>query len=134
MIQALLDTDTFIELLRGNTAIASRAKAARERTLGVSMITVFELHVGVQKSRSPEENERFLRDVLAPFVVLPFDEDAAQHAAKVRAILERKGRGIGPFDTLIAGHALSLNAQVITANTREFGRVPGLRSADWRAA
>ncbi len=79
----------------------------------------------------PEKNERFLEDVLAPFAVLPFDDPASVASAKIRAHLERKGLGIGPYDTLIAGHALSLSAELITSNTREFSRVPALQVANW---
>lgn len=95
------------------------------------MVTVYELRVGVEKSREPERNRRFLEDVLAPFAVLPFDDPASIQAARLRALLERKGLGIGPYDTLIAGHALSIPAELITANTREFSRVPSLKLADW---
>jgi tRNA(fMet)-specific endonuclease VapC len=133
MIRTLLDTDTFIELLRGDPRIREQVRACRAQTLGISMVTIFELRVGVEKSREPEKNERFLQDTLAPFAVLPFDDPASVHAAKVRAHLERKGIGIGPYDTLIAGHALSLRAELITANTREFSRVPGLGLRNWMA-
>ena len=95
------------------------------------MVTVYELRVGVEKSREPETNGRFLEDVLAPFAVLPFDDPASIQSAKVRSLLERKGLGIGPYDTLIAGHALSVPAELITANTREFSRVPGLTLRNW---
>jgi tRNA(fMet)-specific endonuclease VapC len=131
MIRTLLDTDTFIELLRGNPRILEHVRACRAKTLGLSMVTVFELRVGVEKSREPEKNERFLQDTLAPFAVLPFDDPASVQSAKVRSHLERKGIGIDPYDTLIAGHALSLHAELITANTREFSRVPGLKLRIW---
>lgn len=134
MIRFLLDTDTFIELLRGHPAITKRVRACRSHSLGVSMITVFELRVGAQKSRAPEENERFLSATLAPFAALPFDDSASLQAAWVRASLERKGQGIGPFDTLIAGHALAINAEVITGNLRGFSRVPNLKVANWAQA
>ena len=95
------------------------------------MVTAYELRVGVEKSREPETNGRFLEDVLAPFAVLPFDDPASVQSAKIRSHLERKGQGIGPYDTLIAGHALSVHAELITANTREFSRVPELKLGSW---
>lgn len=131
MIRALLDTDTFIALLRGAADIRKRIQEWPVQSLGISMITVFELRVGVAKSREPEKNGKFLQDTLAPFSVLAFDDLASIQAAKVRAHLERSGKGIGPYDTLIAGHALSLNAELITVNIREFSRVPGLKSENW---
>ena len=131
MIRILLDTDTFIALLRGNPRIMERVRACPTRSIGISMVTAYELRVGVEKSREPEKNQEFLDDALAPFAVLPFDELASIQAAKIRAHLERTGQGIGPYDTLIAGHALSIHAELITANTREFVRVPDLKLGNW---
>ena len=68
------------------------------------------------------------------FDVLPFDLAAAEQAAKARAHLERQGTPIGPVDTMIAGIALSQNLTVVTLNTREFERVPGLRVENWYGA
>lgn len=133
MIAALLDTDTVIALLRGNPPLERKVRSHRAGSLGISMITVYELQVGVEKSNDPVKNARLLRDALAPFVLLPFDEAASAASAKVRAHLEQKGKGIGPYDTLIAGHALSRNSGLVTANTREFKRVPGLKQENWAA-
>ena len=63
--------------------------------------------------------------------VAPYDYAAAMQYGDVRASLEQKGRPIGPLDTLIAAHALALDAILVTHNTREFGRVKGLRIEDW---
>lgn len=131
MIRALLDTDTVIALLRGNDMLARKVRGFPAKSLAISMVTVYELRVGVEKSGNSEKNRRFLGDALAPFALLPFDDAASSEAAKVRAFLEQKGKGIGPYDTLIAGHALSLNVRLLTANTREFGRVPGLKLENW---
>jgi len=131
MIRTLLDTNIFIALLRGNPHITERVRVRPTKSIGVSIVTVYELRVGVEKSREPEKNERFLEDVLAPFAVIPFDEPASIQSAKIRSHLERKGQGIGPYDTLIAGHALSINAQLVTANTRQFSRVPDLQVENW---
>ncbi|MFZ4780365.1 MAG: type II toxin-antitoxin system VapC family toxin [Terrimicrobiaceae bacterium] len=133
MIRTLLDTDTFIALLRGNPRVMERVRARPTKSIGVSMITVYELRVGVEKSREPEKNGRFLEDTLAPFAVLPFDDPASVQSAKIRSRLERKGHGIGPYDTLIAGHARALDAELITGNRREFSRVPDLKLGNWLA-
>lgn len=131
MIAALLDTDTVIALLRGNPRLERKVRSHRAGALGISMITAYELRVGVEKSDDPLKNARLLRDALAPFVVVLFDEAASEKSAKIRALLERRGKGIGPYDTLIAGHALSRNTRLVTSNTREFGRVPGLKLENW---
>lgn len=131
MIRTLLDTNIFIALLRGNPRIAERVRARPTKSIGVSMVTVYELRVGVEKSREPEKNARFLEDALAPFAVLPFDESASIQSAKIRSHLERQRQGIGPYDTLIAGHSRSIHAELVTANTREFSRVPDLKIENW---
>ena len=131
MIRILLDTDTFIALLRGNPRIMERVRACPAKSIGISMVTAYELRVGVEKSREPETNGRFLEDAFAPFAVLPFDDPASVQSAKIRSHLESKGQGIGPYDTLIAGHALSVHAELITANMREFSRVPELKLGNW---
>ncbi|MFM8887971.1 MAG: PIN domain-containing protein, partial [Chthoniobacterales bacterium] len=84
------------------------------------------------KSRDAANNRKLLADALAPFEVLPFDDAASQEGAKVRAELEKKGKGIAPYDTLIAGHALALGAILITSKTREFSRVRGLKLENWK--
>lgn len=129
----LLDTDTVIALLRRHAAIARKVRTLPAKSLAVSSVTLYELLVGVEKSRDSEKNRRLLDDALAPFVILAFDETAALEAAKVRGSLEKKGIGIGPYDTLIAGHALALGVKLITANTKEFRRVHGLKLENWLA-
>lgn len=131
MIAALLDTDMVIALLRGNPTVIRKARSLPAQALGISSVTLYELRVGVEKSGDPAKNRRFLEDALAPFALLAFDDAAALEAARVRAKLEKNGKGIGPYDTLIAGHALSVGARLVTANTREFGRVPALKLENW---
>ena len=62
---------------------------------------------------------------------MPFDDRAAGAYGRVRAHLERAGTPIGPFDALIAAHALSLDLILVSHNEREFQRVNGLRVEDW---
>lgn len=131
MITALLDTDTVIALLRGNERLRHHAQLQPVQSLAISMVTLYELQVGVEKSRDREKNRRALKDTMSPFHLLPFDESASLAAAQVRATLEKKGKGIGPYDTLIAGQALALGVTLVTANTREFSRVPELKITNW---
>lgn len=72
-----------------------------------------------------------MEDFAARLEVLAFDEAAADHAADIRAELERKGQAIGAYDVLIAGHARSRGLMVVTGKLREFVRVEGLRCEDW---
>lgn len=71
---------------------------------------------------------------MLPLEVMGFGEEATKHYGRIRATLESRGAPIGPLDTLIAAHALSLGATLVT-NTREFERVPDLRAYptfEWR--
>ena len=70
---------------------------------------------------------------LLQFHVAPFDEAATLAYGQLRHQLERRGNPIGPLDTLIAAHAVSLEATVVTNNTRHFRQVPGLTVESWYA-
>jgi len=72
--------------------------------------------------------------VLSGVVIEPLDEPDIVAAAYLRAALQRRGRLIGPLDGLIAGQALAREWTVVTANRREFDRIPGLNVVDWTLA
>ncbi len=95
------------------------------------MISAFELHSGVERCRSPEAERKKVEYFLAPLHLLPFDRHAAVLAARVRWHLEKQGTPIGPYDTLLAGQALSLEVALVTANHAEFRRVAGLSLENW---
>ena len=102
-----------------------------EGDLCISTIAAAELQFGAAKSVAQKKNRASLAEFLAPLEVLPFDEDAAASYGDLRAALEKSGKPIGPLDTLIAAHALSLDATLVTNNLREFQRVKGLRVESW---
>ena len=110
--------------------VIARFKQHRFGDIGVCSVVAAELAYGVAKSASVR-NRQALELFLAPLTVLPFDESAVWVYGNLRADLERKGTPMGPLDTMIAAHALSQNAQLVTNNTREFSRVPGLRCDNW---
>jgi len=128
----LLDTDLCVALIR--TPLVEETPCWRavdaSRCL-VSAITAAELEVGANKAANKVRERLMVDELLARFQVVPFDREAAGHYGDIRAELEKKGASIGPLDLLIAGHARSLGAMLITANTREFRRVPGLKCLDW---
>lgn len=101
--------------------------------LCISTIVLTELLHGAARSARPEHNRREVERFAARLEVLPFDADAAGHAAEIRAVLERRGQVIGGHDLLIAGHARSRGLVVVTGNLGEFSRVEGLRAEDWSA-
>lgn len=127
----LLDTNALIYFFRGQGRVAERLFTVPPAEIAVATVSVYELEVGIAKSSSPAKRRGQLNELLDAIVVLGFDRAAAQSAAKVRAELERRGRPIGPLDTLIAGTALAHRATLVTRNTREFARVPGLTVVDW---
>ena len=93
-----------------------------------------ELRRGALRSQRIELNLQRLEIFFAPLKSLPFDDTAAEHYARIGADLSRRGTPIGPNDLIIAATALAHNATLITHNTGEFGRVPGLRMEDWEVA
>jgi tRNA(fMet)-specific endonuclease VapC len=128
----LLDTNICIQLIRQKpAALLARLTASPIGEVGLSTITVAQLHVGVRKSRDPTRNAEALVLLLLPLEIVGFDSAAAEAYGHVRAALESAGTPIGPLDTLIASHAVSLKAILITDNMAEFGRVPGLRIENW---
>jgi len=100
----------------------------------ISSLSTAELYFGIEKSERREHNLDVLERFLLPLTVYPFGYQASKIYGRLRVSLEQRGTPIGPFDTLIAAHALSLDAVLVTNNTREFSRVPGLRLEDWTLA
>jgi tRNA(fMet)-specific endonuclease VapC len=94
--------------------------------IALCSVVAAELAFGVAKSCSVR-NRQALEMFLAPLTILPFDEPAVWTYGELRADLERRGTPIGSLDTMIAAHALSLRTTLVTNNTAEFSRVPGLR-------
>jgi len=100
--------------------------------VALPVIALFEMRYGFAKSDRREHNEQLIERFLGLGIdVLPFEADDAAHAGDIRAHLERKGTPIGHFDYLIAAQARRRGATLVTANGREFARVPGLLVADW---
>ncbi|MDR0284291.1 MAG: PIN domain-containing protein [Propionibacteriaceae bacterium] len=126
----LLDTSLMVEVLRGRAGQLVGRLTTEAGRLGVSTVTVMELEYGAERSRSATTRQA-LEQLLTLVTVCDFDRAAAREAARVRAYLTGQGTPIGPFDTLIAGHALATGTVVVTHNVREFVRVPGLRVEDW---
>ena len=131
-LSRILDTNTCIHLIRHRSPEALRRFEDFEvGEVGLSVITVAELLYGVEKSARPRQNREALQQFLLPLEIVSFGEEATVSYGKIRASLEKRGTPIGPLDTLIAAHALSLDATLVTNNTREFERVPGLQLEDW---
>ncbi len=131
-MRLMLDTNVCIDLLRsGERRMARSFRRFEIDDVGLSSISFAELKYGAAKSARPEFQNLLLIQLCAALQIAPFDDAAAECYGEVRSVLERAGRPIGPLDTLIAAHALSLDAVLVTGNLREFGRVPGLRVERW---
>ena len=128
----LLDTDICVYILNNRPAhVSDKFKAVGASNMGLSSITVAELRFGAEKSRYGKRNRRALEGFISALETAAFTGRDARFYASLRAELERAGIPIGPLDTLIAAHALSLGATLVTNNTREFSRVPELRLENW---
>ena len=133
----MLDTNILVYVLNArehHQAVLDRFDAEDSGDLVVSSITFAELRFGVEKSRRREASREALQQALEAINVVPFDASAAETYGAVRAGLETAGQPIGPLDTLIAAHALSLNLTLVTGNVREFSRIRRLRVENWVAS
>lgn len=134
----LLDTHVMIALLNNRPPIVRarfEAESLRGSSFYLSSVVEFELRYGIAKSQKRQKNLSQLEALLKyPFLSLPFDSAEAEAAGEIRADLERKGIPIGAYDVQIAGQALCHGLALVTANTSEFSRVPGLHIVDWSVA
>lgn len=129
MIQ--LDTNICIYVINARPpGVLAHFHQYRLGDIGISSVVAAELAYGVAKSGSAR-NRHALEMFLAPLEIVSFDESAVWTYGELRADLERCGHPIGSLDTMIAAHALSMNAVLVTNNTREFSRVKGLNLENW---
>jgi tRNA(fMet)-specific endonuclease VapC len=124
-VRLLLDSSACIAAMR------DRPRGARKRILGrgefvVSAVVLAELEFGIALSARGESNRVALDSLLDTVTVEPWSAEAARCFGTLRADLQQAGKLIGPYDLLIAAHALSLKLPLMTGNVREFERVPGL--------
>ncbi len=133
MAMLVLDTNTISYYFRGDPQVVPRLQAMRPADLGVPAIVEYELRYGLLRLPQAAAAPRLaaLAQLLQAMQRLPFDEECAAHAARIRAELEAAGTPIGPHDTLIAATALRHQATLITRNVREFSRVQGLQCLNW---
>jgi tRNA(fMet)-specific endonuclease VapC len=123
-----LDTNVCIDLLRG------RSKGGRLPPFAqcqLSAVVAAELWTGASKSAEPTIARMKVQTYVGLFAIVPFDAAAAEAYGEIRAHLEKAGTPIGPMDLLIAAHALSAGATLLTSNLKEFRRVPRLKLEAW---
>jgi len=131
-VNFLLDTCVLSLFARGDAAVLRRVKTTAPDDIAVSTVTLMEIEYGL--ALNPNRARR-LRAVLEAFLssvhLLPYSPEDAKATAGLRAALRAAGTPIGPYDTMLAGCALSRGLTFVTANTREFARVSGLLLEDW---
>jgi tRNA(fMet)-specific endonuclease VapC len=132
-----LDTNIVIGIVNGRSSSFRHRLGEQMRggmPVALSAIALFEMRYGFAKSDRRTINEGLLERFLDLGIeVLAFDSEDATHAGDIRANLESKGTPIGPYDCLIAAQARRRSATLVTANIREFARVPGLMVTSWAA-
>ena len=132
-----LDTNVVIGALDRMPSVLNRLRIEHLRgiAIGIPAIVLYELWYGVHKSARQRENAASLTAFLSlGYVPWPFEPEDAEEAGDIRAVLERAGTPIGPYDILIAAQARRRDALLVTANERKFARVPRLRTENWEAA
>ncbi len=128
----LLDTNTCIYIINNRPPeVAEKFLRIDVRQIALSSISVAELRYGAEKSGFGARNMKALEEFVASLVIRDFGNEASKTYATLRVQLERKGTPIGPLDTLIAAHALTLDTILVTNNLKEFKRVPKLRLENW---
>jgi tRNA(fMet)-specific endonuclease VapC len=132
MTSYILDTNICIYIIKKKPVkVFNRFKELTPGTVGISSITMAEMQYGISKSSKPVRNQEALDQFLLPLDILDFNALAAIEYGKIRSMLEKEGTPIGSLDMLIAAHARSIGAVLVTNNTKEFKRVANLKIENW---
>jgi len=127
-----LDTNICIHYLKGDyPSIRENLLSTPPNEIKIPVIVHSKLLYGVRKSKRKKENVRKLQEFLMPFEIIPYNSLMSQIYAEVRTVCEAKGSLVGPNDLLIAAIVLVNNGTLVTRNTKEFGRIPGLKLTGW---
>ncbi|WP_246041356.1 type II toxin-antitoxin system VapC family toxin [Peteryoungia ipomoeae] len=127
----MLDTNIVSDVIRNPYgAAAAKVERVGDDRISISSIVASELRFGILK-RGSERLAYLVETILDRIEILPYEDKEASHFADIRLDLERGGKPIGTTDLFIAAHARSLDLTLVTANVREFARVPGLKIENW---
>lgn len=131
-LRYLLDTNICVFIIKDKpAAVRERFAGSRPGEVGLSAVTEAELLHGVYKSVRVEHNLAAVLDFASQLVMVPFDSQVTDTYGRIRAGLEKAGKPIGPLDFQIAATAVAHGLTLVTNNTSEFARVPGLNIEDW---
>jgi len=127
----MLDTDTFSYMVNGVPQVLLRYAGVLDDDVGLSVISYGEILFGVSKQKPGVSKQKRIEYLLDQMPIALMDENVAKRYGQIRSTLELSGKPIGPNDTWIAAHALSLGATLVTGNVREYKRVAGLKVENW---
>ncbi len=128
----MLDTNIVSYAMRARpTAVLERLRAVRPTATCISVVTLAELRFGAARSATRKRYNALIDTFVSQVTVAPFEADAASRYGDLRAAIEGIGQRIGDLDMLIAAHALACGCILVTNNSAEFTRVPGLDVEDW---
>lgn len=133
----LIDTSILIAYERGQLDVAPRVANRENEEVFLSVISASELLHGTHRAIDPAVRARrmaFVEAVLARFAVLDIDLETARTHAALWSSLAQHGEMIGVHDSWIAATCIARDLTLVTANIREFNRVPGLRIENWAEA
>jgi len=132
-VKYLLDTNVCVDFLnRRHLSVVEKIQSSFPEDLCLSSVVVAELRYGADRSVRKAQNHERLDILTAEIQCVDFDLSAARVYGRVRSTLEAEGMPIGPYDMMIAAHALSLGLVLVTDNERELRRVAGLKVENWR--
>ena len=132
MSEYMLDTDTCAFILRKSSPVLlDRIQSVPLAQQCMSVVTLAELLYGIQVSSKKKANREAVDALTRHVNVIDWTKEAAAHYAEIRADLKKKGQQLGANDLLIAAHARSLGAVIVTNNVKDFGLVKGLKLENW---
>ena len=134
MLRYLLDTNIAIYVIKRRPMEVLSTFNQHAGRMAISAITLSELYHGAEKSSRVAQNLEVIDEFASLLEVLPYTAKASQHYGSIRSLLEKAGQPIGVNDLHIAAHARSEGLVVVTNNTAEFVRVPGLMVENWVAS
>ena len=126
-----LDTNTVIHFFKKKGNVYSRFITKKPNDIFIPIVVVYEMEVGFFKSDKGQERREEFEELIKTCPICPFGKKESRTSALIRSTLEKRGQSIGPLDTLIAGSALANGLILVTRNTKEFERVPGLQVENW---
>ncbi len=128
----MLDTDTCVFILRRSSpALLAKIQTVPLRQQVISVVTYAELLYGVQETARKKESKVAVDTLIRHLEVLQWPTGAAEHYAEIRSALKQKGQLIGANDLLIAAHARSIGAVMVTNKVKDFARVKALKVENW---